>query len=398
MILCGIYLGGCTPPPAKIPVDQSQKNRLTINNFRIEQSDPTGKLWWRLQAKQAVYTLDKKVAQVTDLAGDLYQDNQVVLKLTAKSAAVEQDGQRILLRGDVTAKETRNSLVVVSQELEWRPAEDLLKISNNIRVNHPQAQAQSDSGKYLSRQQRLEMFDRIVAVAPTQNVRLQTDYLRWQLDNQKITSNKPVQIERYLNQRLTEQVNAHQLSYNLDQQIVELSDRVKFNSLAQNAKVQAGSALWNINKQTVDLKEQIQFQSVQPPIAVFAGRARWQIPQQLITANNALKIVHQREQATFTANGGDIDLGKNVATLTGNAQGVATRNQAKLQADRIIWQIDNQQVLGNGHVRYQQMNPTFVLTGSKGVGKLQEQSVVVTGDGQQLVETQIIPTDASATP
>jgi LPS export ABC transporter protein LptC len=397
-LFCGIFLVACSSPATNTPAVKDPENKLTINNFIIEQSDATGKLWWRLKAKQAVYTLDKKVAQVTDLSGDLYQDNQVVLKLTAKTADVEQDGQKILLRGDVTAKETRNSLVVLSQELEWRPTEDLLTIRKNVRVSHPKVQAQSDSGKYVSRQQRLEMFDRIVATAPEQNVRLQTNYLQWQVDTQKITSNQPVQVERYREQRLIEQVNANQLVYNLEQQTVQLSDQVKFNSLDQKAQVQANSALWNINQQVIDLKDQIRFQAVQPPLMVVAGSARWQIPQKLITAANALQITQQQEQATFTANSGEIDLGKNVATLTGNAQGVAKRNQAKLQADRITWQIDNQQVVGNGHVRYQQRNPILSLTGERGVGKLQDQAVVITGSKQQLVETQIFPSEASSTP
>ncbi len=361
-----MVLVACSASPTKAPVSKNQENKLTINNFSVEQSDPSGKLWWRLKANQAVYTVDRKIAKVTGLTGELYQDNQVVLKLSAKAADVEQDGQKILLRGDVTAKETRNTLVVASQELEWRPTEDLLTISKNVRVNHPKVQAQGDRGKYVSRQQRLEMFDRIVAWAPEQNVRLQTNYLQWQVDAQKITGNKPVQIEHYRDQLLLEKVNANQLTYSLDQQTVQLQDKV-------------------------------QFQSVKPPITFTAGSARWQFQQQLITATDSLQIIHKQEQANFTANNGSIDLSKNVATLTGNAQGVATRNQAKLRADRLTWQIDNQQIVGTGNVRYQQQEPTLTLTGVKGVGKLQDQSVVVTGNSQQLVETQIVPTDAPTT-
>jgi LPS export ABC transporter protein LptC len=361
-------LEACAPPPAKTPpTAKNQENKLTINNFSVEQSDPAGKLWWRLKAKEAVYTVDRKVAKATDLVGELYQDNQVVLKLSAKAADVEQDGQKILLRGDVTAKETRNTLAVSSQELEWRPTEDILTIRKNVRATHPKVQAQGTSGKYVSRQQRLEMFDDIVAWAPAQNIRLQTNYLQWQIDSQKITSNKPVQVERYRDRQLIEQVNANQLSYSVDQQIVQLNNNVRF-------------------------------QSVKPAITFTAGSARWQVQQQLITAAQALKIIHKQEQATFTADQGTMDLDKNIATLTGHTQGIASRNQAQLQADRLTWQIDNQQIVGTGKVRYQQQQPNLILLGVKGVGKLQDQSVVVTGNNQQLVETQIIPTDNPTTP
>ena len=87
-------LVACSAPPSKAPVSKNQENKLTINNFSVEQSDPSGKLWWRLKAKQAVYTVDRKVAKATNLVGELYQDNQVVLKLAAKAADVEQDGQK----------------------------------------------------------------------------------------------------------------------------------------------------------------------------------------------------------------------------------------------------------------------------------------------------------------
>ncbi len=367
-LLCSlVWLGACSSPPAKVPVAKNQENKLTINNFSVEQSDPSGKLWWRLKAKQAVYTVDRKIAKATGLVGELYQDNQVVLKLSAKAADVEQDGKKILLRGDVIARETRNTLAVASQELEWRPTEDVLTIRKNVRANHPKVQAQGNSGKYISRQQRLEMFDDIVAWAPAQNIRLQTDYLQWQIDSQKITSNKPVQVERYRDQKLIEQVNANQLSYLVDQQNLQLSN-------------------------------QVQFQSVKPAVTLTTGSARWQIQKQLITAAQSVKIVHKQEQATFTADQGTMDLSKNIATLTGHTQGLASRNQAQLQADRLTWQIDNQQIVGTGNVRYQQQQPSLTLLGVKGVGKLQDQSVVVTGNNQQLVETQIIPTDNPATP
>ena len=63
----------------------------------------------------------------------------------------------------------------------------------------------------------------------------------------------------------------------------------------------------------------------------------------------------------------------------------------KLRADRLIWQIASQQILGTGNVVYQQVNPPIKFTGTRGVGKLQDQSIVVSSDGKQQVRTEFLP-------
>jgi LPS export ABC transporter protein LptC len=391
-LACGLVLNGCGQGNKDKAADNpASENRLTIDNFSLEQSNAQGKLWWKMKAKQATYTIDRKAAQVQDLAGELYQDGQVVMRLTAKTANVVQDGEKVMLQGDVTATETRNQLVVVSQELEWQPNQDLLTISKGVRATHPKAQATADRGTYISRQQRLELFDKIAAVAPAENVRLQTTYLRWQVDTANISGNQAVQIDR----KQTEQVNADNINYDIQKQVAKLTGNVKFNSFEQAMKVDANNATWEIRPNIVALQDKIRFDGTNPILRVTANTARWNIPQQLITASSALEIYHPAEQATFTATSGSLNLAKNTATLNGNAKGIATRNQAKLQAENITWDIDSQLLTGKGQVRYQQRDPALTISGARAQGKLQDQSVVVTGNGKDFVETQIIPTASS---
>jgi LPS export ABC transporter protein LptC len=396
-LTCSLVVSGCGQGKKDSTTDNpTAENKLTIDNFSLEQSNAQGKLWWKMKAKQATYTIDRKAAQVKDLAGELYQDGQVVMRLSAKTANVVQDGEKVLLQGDVTATETRNQLVVVSQELEWQPNQDLLTISKGIRATHPKAQAIADHGKYISRQQRLELFDKIAAVAPAENVRLQTTYLLWQVDTANISSNQAVQIDRFREGKPIEQVTADNINYNIEKQVAKLGGRVKFNSIEQAMKVEANSATWEIQPNIVALQDKIRFDGTKPILRVTANTARWNIKEQLITASSALEIYHQAEQATFTAASGSLNLAKNTAILNGSAKGFTTRNQAKLQAEKITWDIDSQLLTGTGKVRYQQSDPALTVSGAEAQGKLQDQSVVVTGNGKDFVETQIIPTEASS--
>ncbi len=398
-LCCGMILSGCGGGK-KDPADNpATENKLSIDNFSLEQSNAQGKLWWKMKAKKASYTIDRKVAQVKDLAGELYQDGQVIMRLTAQTADVIQNGEKVTLRGDVTTTETRNQLVVVSQELEWQPNQDLLTISKGVRATHPKAQMTADRGTYVSRQQRLELFDKIIAVAPAENIRLQTSYLVWDVDTANISGDKPVRIDRFKEGKQIEQVNADSVSYNIDKQVAKLggSSRVKFTSIEQAMKVEANSATWEIQPNVVSLQDKIRFDGTKPLMRVTSNNARWNIKQQLITATNALEIFDQTEQATFTANSGSLDLAKNTAVLNGNARGSSTRNQAKIQAEKITWDITSQQITGKGQIRYQQTDPVLKVNGAEAIGKLQDQSVVVTGNGKDFVETLIIPSPESPT-
>jgi LPS export ABC transporter protein LptC len=400
LLCCGLVLSGCGGGKKDSSADNpATENQLSIDNFSLEQSNAQGKLWWKMKAKKASYTIDRKVAQVKDLAGELYQDGQVIMKLSAQNADVIQDGEKVTLRGDVTTTETRNQLVVISQELEWQPNQDLLTISKGVRATHPKAQMTGDRGTYISRQQRLELFDKITAVAPAENIRLQTSYLLWDVATANISGNQPVRIDRFKEGKQIEQVNADSISYNIDKQVAKLggASKVRFNSIEQAMKVEANSATWEIQPNIVTLQDKIRFDGTKPLMRVTSNNARWDIKQQLITASNALEIFDQTEQATFIANSGSLDLAKNTAVLNGNARGSSTRNQAKIQAEKITWDITTQQITGKGRIRYQQTDPTLKVSGAEALGKLQDQSVVVTGNGKDFVETQIIPSPESPT-
>jgi LPS export ABC transporter protein LptC len=398
VLCCVMVLSGCGSGQKEPSVDSpATENKLSIDNFSLEQSNAQGKLWWKMKAKKASYTIDRKVAQVKDLAGELYQDGQVIMKLTAKTADVIQDGEKVTLRGDVTTTETRNQLVVVSQELEWQPSQDLLTISKGLRATHPKAQTTADRGTYISRQQRLELFDKIIAFAPAENIRLQTSYLLWQVDTANISGNQAVRIDRFKEGKQIEEVTADSINYNIDKQVAKLgsSSKVKFNSIEQAMKAEASSATWEIKPNIMALQDKIRFDGTKPVLRVTSNNARWDIQKQLITASNALEIFDQAEQATFTAVSGSLDLAKNTAVLNGNARGSSTRNQAKIQAEKITWDITTQQITGKGRIRYQQTDPVLKVNGAEALGKLQDQSVVVTGNGKDFVETQIIPSPES---
>jgi LPS export ABC transporter protein LptC len=355
-------IGGCAPTtnpqPSKTPVAIEAK--LELDNLSFQQVDKQGKPLWKVRAQHGVYTPDKKRAKVTNLEGDLYQDGQIVLHVTAKTGEVEQASEKVILRGDVVTKETRNNLTIIGQEVEWQPQADLLTIRDKVQANQPKFQVNANEGKYFSRKQRLDISGKITAFSSDPQLALQTEQIAWFVKEQKIIGEKVTQIQRYQSNQITAKAVTNRFSTALDSKIVNLQGKVRFNA-------------------------------IQPPIQVDGESFAWDLDRELVTADRPLTIVHPAESVVFNANTGVLDLHGSIATLAGNAQGIATRNQSKLTADRLVWEITSQQLIGTGNVVYQQIDPVIKFTGTRSVGKLQDRSIVVTGGNKQPVRTEFIP-------
>ena len=363
VICCGLGLGGCrpektkpTPTPTVAPLDL----KLELDNLSFEQVDKQGKPLWRVRAAKGVYSPNRKRAKVTNLSGDFYQDGKIAFHLTAKTGEVEQEGEKIFLRGDVTTYSIKNNLVLVGQEVEWQPKTDLLTVSDRVQATHPSLQANADRCQYFSRKEQLELNGKITSFTREPRLAMQTEHLTWLVKSQKIIGDRPVQVQRYQGEQII-------------------------------ARATANSSISLLDRKIIDLRGNVRFNNVNPPVQVDGEAFSWSIDRQIVTTDRPLKIVHSTEQVTLTGGGGEVNLAASTATLATNAQGFATRNRAKLRADKLVWEMTSQQLIGTGNVVYQQTNPQIKFTGSRGIGKLQDQSVVISSDQRGQVRTEVTP-------
>ncbi len=365
LLLLGVSgCGGKKTTEQKAPKENEKSAKiegsLEFNNVTLEQADENGRPLWKVKAKRGVYTQNQKTARVDNPTGDLFQDGKLVLRVSANEGEVQQDGQKVFLKGQIVATEIRNGLVLKGQELEWRPKEDLLIIRNNLTGSHPQLQASAKEARYFSRKQQLELFGQIVATAKDPSLQMRTEHLIWQVSQQKVIGDKRIKIDRYQGNQINSSVVGNFSEVNLQTKIAKLKQNVELTSIDPPVKVNGNSVIWNLNNQVV-------------------------------VADQPLSIWHLQEQVRINGSQGQVDLQQKVAVLTGNVQGVATRNQAKLKTNQIKWEFGNQLITAQGNVVYQQVNPPLSLTGSSGLGRLQDQSFVVTGSKGSRVVTEIIP-------
>jgi LPS export ABC transporter protein LptC len=363
-----VGMGGCynrnkttnqpTPTPSKIEAS------LALKDLSLSQVDKSGNPAWKVTADSGVYTPDRKKAQVTNLQGELYQDGKIAMRLAARSGEVEQDGERVILRGDVVASETRNSLVLSGQEVVWQPKQNLLTIRDRVIANHPRLQVNAREGTYNTRSERAVLIGKIQAVAKEPTLQMQTERLTWLVKSDLVSTESPLQV----------------------QQIGRLG--AKERQIVANVTADRGTA--NLDRRELNLTGNVKVNQIDPPTMATGSAVTWYWPRQIITTDRPLQIVHQQEGITLNADRGNVNLGTKIATLSGRTSGIATRNQASLKADQLVWEMDTQKLVATGNVNYRQTKPDIKFSGSRGIGKLQDQSIVVSG-GAAGVKTEIVP-------
>ena len=360
-LLCGLVAcAGQNHTVKKLARDTSSvqkfESNLTFNDITLEQANEQGQTVWKVKAKQATYSKDKKVAQIQGPAGELFQDGKVVYEISAQQGEIQQDGKQLFLKGQIVATDPRNGVVLRGNELEWRPKEDLLIVRNQLTVTHKQLQVVAQEARAFSRTSRIELQGQVVATATDSHMHLQTEHLIWQIREQKVIGDRLIQIDRYKGTVIADKAKANSSEVNLKTKIATLKQNAQLSLLDPPLQINSNSMLWNVNTETV-------------------------------TADQPVRVLHRQQQVTLTANRGQMDLQKKIVSLTGNVYGVGQRRQS-LKSNQLTWYLPSQLVEAEGNVVYRQVEPPASFTGQKAVGKLQEQNIVVSGGR---VVTEIIP-------
>ncbi|NJO42343.1 MAG: LPS export ABC transporter periplasmic protein LptC [Cyanobacteria bacterium CRU_2_1] len=337
---------------------QNLDSNLTFNNLTLEQVDNQGETLWEVMAEQVTYSPDQKEAKVKNPDGDLYQDGEPVYHITAAEGDIRQDGDRIVLRGNVVATDLKSGAILRGDQLEWQPEKDLLVVKGNLQGTHPQLQLTANEARASNRRRTIEVSGQVEAnTLEDPTLRLFGEHLTWRVDDQIVVSDRPIQVERIQGNQVTDQANGDLAEVNLANKTVKLT---------QNARVVA----------------------TDPPLTITGNSLFWNVNEQTLLADQPVTVIQRQEQITLTANEGRMEFQPKMAYFIGNVNATGQRNQSQLTSDRLTWNVATQDVTAEGNVVYVQPDPPTSVKGPKAVGRLTEQTIVVSGGR---VETQIVP-------
>ncbi|MEH2353690.1 LPS export ABC transporter periplasmic protein LptC [Nostoc sp.] len=354
--------GGKSPPASQQnTADSSNKDsNLTFFDVTLEQADEVGRPIWKVRAKTAKYTKEKQIGQAESPYGELYQDGKIVYQIKADVADIEQDGKQLFLKGKIFATDPSNGIVLQGNELEWRPKEDLLIVRNKINGTHKKLQAVAQEVRVKTREQRMEFSGGVVANSLDPQMQVRTEHLIWNIKEEKLIGDRPLEIDRYKDNKI--------------------SDRGKGNSAEVNLKTKIATVQKNAQLELLD-----------PPMQISSNSMTWNMNTETVTTNSPTRMFHRAENVTVTANQGEMKIPQKTVYLKGNVNAIGQRRQS-LRSNTLTWYLDNKLVEAQGNVVYRQIDPPLNFVGETAVGNLQTENIVVKGGSSSgRVVTEIIP-------
>lgn len=325
--------------------------QLTLNDAVLEQSNNEG-LVWKIQAKLTTYSDDRKTAYLEDVTANLLQDKEIILKVKGKQGEVKEQGQLIVLQEAVVASDARNETILRGDIAQWRPSDGVLTIKDNLQVNHPNLIVTADTAQYFTDTESVELTGRVVANTEQPALIFKSDRLLWQIPQQKVIANNPLNVVRYQQEAITDRLVAERAEVNLERQTIALNSNVALNSVQPELQIATDSAIWNYQLRTIE-------------------------------SDRPIRVVDRQQQLSITGNQGQIDLETEIATMTNGVEGVNNREPATLYSQQAIWNISQKEVTATGNVIYNKAQPKIDLTGDKAVIDLEADRAIVTSDRPQ---------------
>lgn len=336
---------------------QQVTENLTLANITLNQSDEQGRTLWQVKAQSATYSPNQETASVTNPDGQLFQDGKAIYRVQAQRGTVEQNGERIRLDGAIVATDLQSGAILKGNELSWEPKQDLLIVRNGFTGTHPQLQLSASEARLNNRQRRMELIGKVIAIVRDPSLRVQAERLVWLIDQQKVNSDRPAQVQQLRGQQTIAQARS-------DRGAIDLKTKVV--TLTQNA----------------------QLVQQDPPLQVNSNALTWNVSNQIIDATQPVSVQQLQQRITITADRGRMNMQQKIVDLQQNVKAAGQRNRSQLTTDRLLWQINTQQITAEGNVIYSQANPAINVRGPRAVGRLENQTIVLSGGR---VETQIIP-------
>jgi lipopolysaccharide assembly outer membrane protein LptD (OstA) len=114
----------------------------------------------------------------------------------------------------------------------------------------------------------------------------------------------------------------------------------------------------------------------------------WETLAGRISSRNLLQLQDPRRQVTVLANGGSLNQAQNLVDLQGKVEVRGLKDRARLTSDRLLWNTKTERIEALGNVSYGQESPGFTLRGPRAVGRLEAQTLRISGGD---VVTEILP-------
>ena len=223
---------------------------FVFRSLNLNQRRDDGSRDWDLISPEARYELDSRTVQAKSPSGLVYRDDEPYLRISAEQATVVNDGERIVLEGNVKLQQlTDQRLLIEGERLVWTPVHSHIVVDRQPKALDSRSQLSAERFVLMQDrdQLRLDGPTRLLHWPETRSTETTSDTEilggsgTWNLKSGRLTVSGPVTAHRDDDSVLT----ASALEGDTAAQFLDLIKPVSLNLGDDRGTVAAQTTRWN---------------------------------------------------------------------------------------------------------------------------------------------------------
>ena len=252
-----LLLTGCV---SEQPAATVQSPPFVFRSLKLEQKTRKGLMDWSLNSPEARYELNRRLVRAVQPVGVLYRKGKPSFKVQSDLALVVNDGEQILLEGDVKLQQLNGSkLLIQGDRLRWRPQEGVLLIEQRPRAFDQDSRISSRKAQLLQTTNDLTLKGVVQLERWTESsdpskpdTTLRTGEAQWNLDSGVLNAEGPVLAQRRnLEGTVLQQLQGRSLQGNTRAGDLKVTAPVVVRMPPQKGVLKAQDIMWNFRSQIV---------------------------------------------------------------------------------------------------------------------------------------------------
>jgi LPS export ABC transporter protein LptC len=131
---------------------------FVFRSLNLRQQDRKGQPGWELSSPEARYDLRRRVAQARSPRGVIYKDGKPLYRLEATSGTVLNDGEVILLEGNIRVEQLGGQPVLIkASRVRWMPGQQRMEIDRHPEAFDQHSRLFSQTARFLFDRNQLEL-------------------------------------------------------------------------------------------------------------------------------------------------------------------------------------------------------------------------------------------------
>ena len=304
LLIILLLLTGCGSDK---PTSTAQAPPFVFRSLKLEQKTRQGLMDWSLNSPEARYELTRRLVRARQPVGVLYRNGKPSFRVNSDLALVVNDGEQILLEGDVRLQQLNGSrLLIEGDRLRWRPQQGILLIEQRPRATDKESRISASEAQLLQTTNdltlrgvvRLERWSKDSDPSKPDTT-LRTGLAEWNLDSGLLKAEGPVLAQRRDTEgTVLEQLEGKTLQGNTRVGDLMVMAPVTVRMPRQQGVLKAQDTTWNFRTQIV--RSEQPFEAVLDRTRIFGNAFQAELQDSTVVIKGDCRIEQPGEALDAT--------------------------------------------------------------------------------------------------